>query len=881
MDQKNITPAQPLIDRLIEETTSREGRINSTGIPKSPSGYELAGKIEAIYPGFGPTFGFENCMDTIQNASGIEFLGGEKIIYGTSFCRPDSKEIIQTIMVTQKVRERLGENIRASYFIDPNSHSLIEYIEAIARDYKLSVEILKQTFDVGLAEGKTDPYEGQSNQFCLPPSYYGLPDVEALQKLGLPDQVKDIWVSKLIEMLEPDYKKPRTFGNWIIEISKEEKTKLLISLGYDPTMINIYSLDEVLISANQISIREIASDVNRIASEYAPTISSIAKLSEASDTEASIESILRHETELPIIADPYEIGMLCLIGIHGEKILINQKGEPIIFIGNKRVNLNIEDLPPKGFDGEPYETYREICRNIRRMTFTEAQSRYPIQPSGVGYYTILGRSIENRATIIADDYEQPRGPYSAMSFTKSTHGSTSIATPKPLLGTEGNFNIPPDLGLLLCMPDESLLKLKRHQERVGEQFSYDEVSFFNGASLEYDPEQKTAKIDIRRIDRYVTLALVNLRNEIAKQPQKSMGASTRRSSPSEVFAHSLYIYNPEALENIANRDDRLAHLPQSTRLSALIVANSQSQGVSSEALLYSLGFTEIEIETLHALISHLDQLPSRKKFLQEKLSQLDLDMAISDSEFLALMDYMTRQNLPITQDELEARASNPLIKRVLKYFEDSYAEELESQCSAQPEYQDLVDSIKKIKDALKKKNSRDPNERMSAMSILSQELQGQLFANELQGKNLEVQANALINRLEYIRTQYQLTALGIQDQPVLNILEDGSLLRNPSKIARLKNESQTKLARSIKHRAKSKFRDVYAAEINPQIEDTLRQYPYLNQDDVTFAINIRKEIEQITRDLQSATTTLEQFGDIYKSRWLEITNYVIANGVAI
>ncbi len=554
-------------------------------------------------------------------------------------------------------------------------------------------------------------------------------------------------------------------------------------------------------------------------------------------------------------------------------------------MGNKRINLRLKAPFPEGFEGEPYLTYRYICQSIQNMTYSEAQSKYPIQPSGVGYYTILGMAIGDKATIIADDYEQPRGPFAAMSYTKVQYGMTSIATPKPLLGTEGDFNIPPDLGLLLCLPESERRKLKLLLQKVGDQFASDDVRFFNGANFIYDPKEKVARVDIRRIDRNVTLALRSLRDKILKQfpSERDVPRSSERSETVSAtnILHALYMYNPIALESLATNNHQLSHLPHSVRVAVFMLANRQSQNDQDHHLLTLLGFNGEEIDYIQSNIDDLNNLPNLKYRIQKQLAELELDSEISRSEYEAIQDYLTSIGLQIEPLRGEnSNNPNSLVKQILEYLEDSQLEEIETQCCLlSSEYQKLCISIKNFKDAIEMKDSSDPNERDAAMNILRKEVSGELFVEGLKGKKANIIANAILHRLEYIQIQYQLVALGLQDRSDLDVLENQNLLRNPSRIAALKRDAQTRLQRAIKQNAKRKYKEIYEADISPLVEQKLRENPSLDQSRVAIALAYREQIKQINSELQQRTRVLESFVREYTKRWIDLTNQVITNGV--
>lgn len=380
-------------------------------------------------------------QDIIQAAQSIEGwkeIGDPWVIFGTSFCRADSKEIIQMAMLWlfyESHRNELdSKNNQVAYFIDPNGHTTQELFAAMTADLRFAPGELNaiQLHPIG----ELNSYSHQlAADGLLPPSFYLAPSIEELKRLNINEEVKQLFIQAA---LSPQVK---TMGDWRIQLDQLSIQRLLQKLGLPPSAINVMSTGNIHNVSPDISLLSLANEVKGAWSQYKGSF----------DANSSNQNESELNQPLPII--------LRLITKNGERIGIDVNFQPRT-LGENQQSLSHEP------------ELRQICESLKFMSLQQSMNAFPIQLSGIGYYTgfslMAGAHDINRrpkSCFALDDYEKWSGPLIACMKMRQNNDLSPICMPKGLVGVttpdhQITFDSPPDMITMASLGDEAYEKLR-------------------------------------------------------------------------------------------------------------------------------------------------------------------------------------------------------------------------------------------------------------------------------------------------------------------------------------------------------------------------------------------------------------------------------------
>jgi hypothetical protein len=467
-----------LIVRLLLENSSKNRDY--------PSGRELCGLLAANNEQ-GPLFFADDVKMAYEQATGWEKFEGAKTIYATSFCRADTKEIAQAAAQV-KYLEKLGlphEDQKILYFIDPYSHTTDELLESMARDYALDPQTLKNLFINPISKSERD--SGQ-----LPVAMQKPPTVELISELGLPNEITQL-------MLDALAVKPKTLGDWRIELDRISAKRVFTALGIDSNLINVASFEEILADPSQengLTINSLAQNVKEAHESNARKIANYS----GRNGDAIFEN-------MPAI--------LSIVGKNKEKILFLANGELNFIIDGQRYNF--ADISKK-FSEQDVTYYTDLQQKINTMSIYEALKLGGVQLSGFGYYETLSLSLEENchqntptAMIILDDYENPDGPVSAVMHTQQKGALYGVSSIKPLIGFNGDFGSAPDLTMLMLLSKEDMSNISAMIKHTADCMKNHDTTTFAGVNIIYDTQSKKSKVtSAGAIDRVAIKRLIEI-----------------------------------------------------------------------------------------------------------------------------------------------------------------------------------------------------------------------------------------------------------------------------------------------------------------------------------------------------------------------------------
>ena len=692
----------PILARLLEETATKyhttvEGvKADQTLDTIKPHGLELSHRLTALY-GVGPVAGIDLITQEIKATKPIGQLEGCGVVYGTSFVRADTKEVIQALYTGLALRQQTGdESLKVAYFIDPSSHSLREYLEAIIFDYELDdsqASKLRVAFKTDLV--KKDPFidiRSSDQYYNLPPSFYAVPSVDDINNLPLPEAIKGFWVKALEQ-------KPDNLGEWIVAKNRLIIEQVIKNLGYDPAIINVMSLDSVFKSFDQVQVTEVCQNI-KTAQNYQRTIQQVASMTEQQIVDEyrivlgtsdkpedraiinqldQIAGILPQvDAQNPKSVQSYNqilnqrkqalfklrvtqqghnqaeqgLGMLCLIGCSDDDRMLIDTNYDLIYFDRKtgsRINVSkkVIDDPEGDYGATRFKHYLLICQSLKtgELTIQEIRNQYPIQPSGLGYYSTLavimqkagqviddaqaqGPKTKRGAFIILDDYEQPIGPTTLLTQSRLNGGLVGIATPKGLIGNKGNFNVPPDIGMLLLLAENAKINVTSLIDTMKDQLLTDNIGLFSGVSLSYDKNGQSVFAQFSQIDRYVYLKLVQLKYALDR-----LSLDDRLDADLNNFAYALYLYRPDLFLKSKSKPNfksgSMVAIPEScasvVQLARFCDSKSETQAPFVD-FLKAIGIDPTVISTLTGIATLESQLFAEYADANQKESDLLTDI---------------------------------------------------------------------------------------------------------------------------------------------------------------------------------------------------------------------------------------------------------------
>lgn len=468
----------------------------------------------------GPIWGYENIKHTLEHLEGYE---GSKLVYGTSFCRADSKEVVQLIAAAKALGLK-----QVTYFIDTESHTLEELVLAYARDYNLNPE------DIYLA---ILGYVPKSNDkiIALPPGRNKPPSVSALEQLNLPPKVKSLWVesAKSLEGI-----KDANFGDWIVLITQKQVDEVAEFLGYaGKVKIEKFRQVKQITDAKDLTIKQIETYFDEHVLPYYRKYAFLSKASEEAVSTAATTGL--DESLLPPTYSLAEPTILKFVNApKGTRIYITCRGNVVIYDENQ--------TPIQAGEDPTYKEFLEIAEKVKGQTILYALEQYPLQPSGLGYYFILGQALKN-AALIMDNYERAIGPAAIAAALYETHRFYTAAMPKTLIGIDGDFDNPPDLGLLTILDEDGRKNLLRVCSLAQNLIQTDDPSTFAGIDISYNPKTKTASAELSIANRHLAIKLQKLLEE-TKQSLRSHLPSEPIIPPhtpkTSAFWFELYLNRP-------------------------------------------------------------------------------------------------------------------------------------------------------------------------------------------------------------------------------------------------------------------------------------------------------------------------------------------------
>lgn len=519
--------------RVHENTFGYESHNNAV-----PSGLEVAALLNAYEISIWdeeyetahelslPVWGRDQITFLAKHLEGSEAFKGRRLCHGTSFSRMDAKELIQILGIQRFLRttkEGLStEDSKFAYFIDPNAHTSHELAEATAHDYGVPIDQIKSCFGTNLINANFDVNIVQARNQNYPPRFYEKPVEENIVHLPIPQNIKDIWIQAAAN---PHVE---NLGEWRVEVERIQLRSLFRALGMEEDAVEIFSFTDLVNNHGEnITAETIIESANK-ASKYSNLIQrAIVDINQNNVPENRIYHLdNENKDRLGIFVHRLE---------NGERITIDANLDGWIYINGTRTR----------FEGVNY-------KHLRNMTLQEILEDGAYQLSGVGYYMAFADLSNGGTALYLDDYEQANGPAGAIC---STEGKIpAIAMPKGFVGTNGNFDVPPDIGCLLCLDARSNFELNNLIDLLSTQLENSDISTVSGVNIARAKNGTyTARLSVIN-NRYIW-------NQIDYLYKSLGGISTTEAG---LFDDELYpileilrLFNPVALqEMLSTKDER-------------------------------------------------------------------------------------------------------------------------------------------------------------------------------------------------------------------------------------------------------------------------------------------------------------------------------------
>lgn len=672
--REQLSINHPVVDRLLEENSSKNKPY--------PSGRELCAILDTN--GIeGPLFSPEEIQSTYEVATGWEQFGGAKTVYGTSFCRADAKEIVQA-SAHIRFLESIGvpkEDQKILYFIDPYSHTTRELAEVMARDYGLNEQQLQEMFVQPIQSTERDPCQ-------LPVAMQKAPTLDALQRLDLPEEVMQIFTDALTV-------DSSTLGNWRIAVDRISAKKTFEKLEIDPDLIDVVSFESILVNRPENTNLTVATLAEQVREAHTTHAKSIAKYSGRNG-----EAI---ENNLP--------SMLSIVGNQGEKLLFDADGSlHIIKNGNR---FKFTDVAHKLSDKDR-ETYINLQESVMNMSILDALRIGGVQLSGFGYYETLGLAMEEDKTdqekpvgmIILDDYENPDGPVTALTHTRSKNTLIGVSSIKPLVGFNGDFGAAPDLSMLTLLSPEDTAVIQNETKYTAHAMVNSDIRTFAGVNLTYDAQNKRPhiisqgvvdRVSITRLSQIVTPSEITHSNNGLHKEAPSFASIWHPQAIEKALNGNFYDI-PLLKRKITGLDQMMNHLtsmgvqPSETIIHAAqniqqelthIINTRHQEDKSNERELALIGGKDGSIQLV------LNRLQSVIEIFEEE--EIVLPQELMD-EYSALISNSNLAELEIVQiDSLENRIRSVATNDVKAILEQDLKQRVDS------EFISDVDNLRNIK----------------------------------------------------------------------------------------------------------------------------------------------------------------------------------------